>query len=295
MIKKAKKSVLISVLMPIYNAEKYLAGAINSILSQTVGNFELICINDGSTDNSGKILAQYAKKDKRIIILTNKKNLGMTRSLNKAINIAQGQYIARMDADDISLPTRFEKQVELLEKNKNLVAVGGQEEIINGNGQVIAEKNFPTDSNQCYQTLANFMPIQPPLLMARGEAMRKYRYDTKLCPNDDINIYFKLLKEGSFSNVDEVIFKYRQINTSLTHKNSKKVYFMALKNRIDGIINQGYRPSVLRVALALVETGFVFLIPSQIIVKTFEWLRYIQIKPALVLPSFSWLTAKARE
>jgi len=295
MNKKSKKQVLISVLLPVFNGEKYLSEAIGSILSQTTTDFELICINDGSVDGSDKILANFAKRDKRIKVITNKRNLGMTASLNRALRFAKGKYIARMDADDISLPNRFEKQIKLLESNSKLVAVGGQELIIDAHGEVIAEKKFPTNPEQCYQTLANVMPIQPPLLMVRGNAFRKYRYDTKLCPNDDINIYFKLLNEGSFANVDEVIFKYRQINNSLTHKRAKKVYFMALKNRINGVFKFGYRPSFGRITLAFLETALVALLPAQLLVKTFEWIRYIQIRPAFSLSSWSLATSKLRK
>lgn len=275
---KKLPSPLISVLLPVYNGELYLSQAIDSILSQTIKDFELICINDGSTDNTGKILAKYAKKDKRIKIITNNSNIRMAASLNKALDIAKGFYIARMDADDISLPDRFAKQIALLESDKSLVAVGCQEQIIDEYGHIKAEKHFPTDSKLCYQTLANFMPIQPPTLMARGNIFKKYRYDTSICPNDDINIYFKLLQHGNFSSVDEILFQYRQQSSSLTHNNSKSVYFMALKNRLNGFINYNYRPSITRILLAFIETILVTLLTPNQIIKLFEAIRYISQK-----------------
>jgi len=255
-----------------------LSQAIDSILSQTVKDFELICINDGSTDNTAKILAKYAKKDKRIKIITNNPNIRMAASLNKALDIAKGIYIARMDADDISLPQRFAKQIALLESDKSLVAVGCQEQIINQFGQIKAEKYFPIDPKLCYQTLANFMPIQPPTLMTRGNIFRQYRYDTSICPNDDINIYFKLLQHGSFSNVNEILFQYRQLDNSLTHNNSKSVYFMALRNRIDGFLKYGYRPSLSRIFLAFIETLVIAILTPNQIIKLFESFRYISQK-----------------
>ena len=109
------KNPLVSILMPVYNSEKYLREAIKSILNQTFTNFELIIINDGSTDNSLKIIKSF--KDNRIKIIKNKGNLGLIKTLNKGIDLAQGKYIARMDADDIAMPKRLEKQIAFFNEN----------------------------------------------------------------------------------------------------------------------------------------------------------------------------------
>ena len=119
-----KKSPLISVLMPVYNSEKYVAEAIESILCQTYKDFEFIIINDASTDSSLKIIAKYAKQDKRIKLINNKKNVKISASLNKGLSIAKGKYIARMDSDDISLPSRFELQTKFLADNPAVGIVG---------------------------------------------------------------------------------------------------------------------------------------------------------------------------
>ena len=105
----------ISVLMSVYNADKYLTEAMDSILAQTYPDFEMIVVNDKSTDKSGDILKAFAQKDPRIVILENAQNLGLTRSLNRGLAIAKGEYVARMDADDISAPDRFQKQVAFLD------------------------------------------------------------------------------------------------------------------------------------------------------------------------------------
>lgn len=115
---------LIYVVMSCYNREKYVVEAIESILNQTYTNFEFIIIDDCSTDNTFEIVKEYAKKDNRILALKNDKNYCYVHSLNKGIEIAKGKYIARMDDDDISLPERFEKQVEFLEKNEDIIALG---------------------------------------------------------------------------------------------------------------------------------------------------------------------------
>ena len=114
----------VSVLMCVYNGEKYLKNVIESILSQTYTNFEFIIVDDGSLDDSLEIIKSYAKNDNRIKILRNKSNIGLTRSLNKAIKICRGDLIARQDVDDLSVPTRFEKQVIFLERNKDFAFCG---------------------------------------------------------------------------------------------------------------------------------------------------------------------------
>ena len=105
----------VSILMPVYNAEKYLIEAVDSILNQTFRDWELIIINDGSTDRSRELLSQIA--DNRVIIVDNETNLGLINTLNKGINLCKGEYIARMDADDISTPERIEKQVQFMDSH----------------------------------------------------------------------------------------------------------------------------------------------------------------------------------
>lgn len=110
---------LVSVLMPCYNVEKYVVEAVDSILNQTYKNIEIIAINDYSTDRTGLLLEQLAKQDSRIRVINNEENLKLIKTLNKGISLCNGEYIARMDADDISLPTRIEKEVDFLERNKD--------------------------------------------------------------------------------------------------------------------------------------------------------------------------------
>ena len=134
---------LVSVIMSVYNGEKYLVQAIDSILNQTYQNFEFIIIDDCSTDNSSHILQEYAKKDSRIKIIKKEKNIGIKgfiENLNLGISIAEGKYIARMDADDISLPERFQKQVTFLENNPEIFMVGAQIDFINEKNEIIGEK-----------------------------------------------------------------------------------------------------------------------------------------------------------
>src|SRR3989344_2426163 len=119
-----KKEPLLSVVMAVYNSEKYLSTSIKSVLSQTYPHFELIIVNDGSIDGSESIAREYIAKDKRIVYLKNEVNAGQSATRNRAIKCAKGDYIAIVDSDDICIPSRFEKQVNFLNKNKNIDVLG---------------------------------------------------------------------------------------------------------------------------------------------------------------------------
>jgi glycosyltransferase involved in cell wall biosynthesis len=265
---------IVSVIMPVYNAGEFLVRAIESIRKQTVADFEFLIIDDGSTDDSWTIIKRFAKRDARIRKFRNKKNIGIVKSLNALIPKTKGRFVARMDADDISLPNRFDKQIAYLESNPQLVACGGQEHIMNERGRTIAEKYFPTEEKTCYNMIANIMVIQPPVLMARGDIFRKLRYSNHTFKNDDISMHFKLLEQGGFGNVDEVIFKYRKRETSLTHKDPKHVFFLALLVRLNAIKNYGYAPSFWNLLLLAVETMTVFILPNFAIISLFEMIRH---------------------
>ena len=114
----------ISIIMATYNAQDYIRPAIESILNQTLKNFEFFIIDDGSSDSTKEIIADFAAKDSRVIPIYNEDNLGQPRSRNKAIELAKGEFIAIMDADDISLPLRLERQVKYLQAHPNVVLVG---------------------------------------------------------------------------------------------------------------------------------------------------------------------------
>ena len=121
----------LSVILPVYNAQNYIREAIDSILSQTYKDFELIVINDGSTDESVKIIQSYT--DKRIVFVNNTQNVGLIKTLNIGLKLAKGKFIARMDADDIALPERFQLQLNKFESNKNLIVVSSDYYLLTGN------------------------------------------------------------------------------------------------------------------------------------------------------------------
>jgi len=167
-----RKKTLISIIMPIYNAANYLPAAIDSILSQTYRNWELIIINDGSTDTSSNILKKYSTC-KKIKIIKSQTNLGVATSLNKALKLTKGKYVARMDADDISHPARLQKQFDFMQSHPKVVACGVQTEIIDNQNQITGSRSFPQSPQSCHDYLMLTSPILHPTLMAKTNIYKK--------------------------------------------------------------------------------------------------------------------------
>lgn len=216
-----KMNPLISVIMPVYNSEKYLNEAIESILNQTFSNFEFIIINDGSTDQSLEIIYQYKNQDDRIVLI-NRENRGLINSLNEGIEKATGKYIARMDADDISLPLRFEKQIELME-NKKADICGCHYHLINEEGRYIDNHIVPLSQNSFLYYLCLTPPFAHPSVMIRKDFFdqKQLTYgNTSYLAAEDYALWIELWQNNAkFENVDTFLFLYREINNSLSKRN----------------------------------------------------------------------------
>ena len=199
----------ISVIMPAYNAEKYLREAIDSILAQTFADFELIVINDCSRDGTEQIILSY--QDPRIVYLKNEKNLGVAGTLNQGLKVAQGQYIARMDADDRSVPTRFEKQVAYLDANPKTVLCGSKVTVFSDDG---AQRvgHYPTEDAQIRAALLFACPIAHPSVMIRRDALQAWnlRYEEAFEKVEDYRLWSRLAECGQLHNLPEPLLYYRK-------------------------------------------------------------------------------------
>ncbi len=199
----------VTVLMSIYNGEKYLSEAIDSILAQTFSDFEFLIIDDASTDKTSSILVDYQKQDKRIRVVTNSNNIGLTRSLNIGIGLAQGMYIARMDADDISLPPRLEKQVLFLDNNPEYAVVGSWF-IRVAKGQEVVEQR-PSDYRHIASKLFYGNPIAHPTVMfVKAIVISVGGYNEKYRTAQDYGLWWSLVGKHRLTNIPEVLLKYRQ-------------------------------------------------------------------------------------
>ncbi|WP_103567464.1 glycosyltransferase family 2 protein [Campylobacter concisus] len=210
------KNPVVSVVMSVYNAEKYLDDAIQSILKQTYKNFEFVIINDGSNDRSLEIIKKYKNEDDHIILIS-RENRGLISSLNEGIAKARGEYIARMDADDISLPFRIEKQLQVMEHDKNIVVCGSWINIFGENINEKVARYFEHDK----QIKANLLVsccFAHPSVMIRKDALTNNNilYDERFKNAEDYYLWTQLAKVGKFYNIPEILLKYRFLETSIT-------------------------------------------------------------------------------
>jgi len=231
----------ISVIMSAYNSEKYIAEAIKSILNQTFKDFELIIFEDGSTDNTKKIVQKYSKKDKRIIPVYNKKNIGYVgfiKNLNKGLKIAKGKYIARMDADDISLPERFQIQYDFLEKHKEIFLVGSFMIAISEKNDELGIRALPQKMNEIKKQIVHDNCIIHPSIFFRNERDLMYREKILYC--EDYDFYLRLILQGKIlENLPILLVKHRfhegavsvtkQYKQKLFAKKSQEFYHSGLK------------------------------------------------------------------
>ena len=217
--------------MPVFNAEKYLAEAIESILVQNYKNFEFLIFNDGSTDRSSEIISTYSKTDNRIKAYNYHQNTGYVKHLNEGLSVAKGKYIARMDADDISLPFRFEKQVNFLEQNLNVGLVGSSFQKIDSFG---VKKGKPVILNGDiaeieYQMIFGNYFAHPSIMFRRECLSEQNIYKSEYMPAEDYEFIYNISKNASIFNLSEVLLHYRIHNMNISSLKSE-IQKVSVKN-----------------------------------------------------------------
>lgn len=225
----------VSVVMPVYNGERYLREAIGSILNQTFGDFEFIIINDGSTDSTEKIIQSF--KDPRIVYISNGKNLGLSKSFNIGINAAKGAYLARMDADDISTPKRFERQVQFLEKRPQVDIVGSNLRFIDEYGKF--RSNFKRQADHMDIKFSSLFstPMMHPTVMGKTSVFKTHHYNEALSNSEDYELWSRLLFNTNthFANIHEPLLLYRTYPHSFTQTLNLDKRIVSAHNAITNI------------------------------------------------------------
>lgn len=271
------KSPAVSVLLPVYNAEKYVAVAIESILKQSFTNFEVIIIDDASLDKSWEIIKKYAKDDKRMVALRNKHNLGGCMILNKGLSLARGKYIARADHDDWSYPDRLEKQFEFMELHPEVGIVGGVMEIINETGKVIGKRKYNLSDREIRKKIFWYSPFSHPLVMIRKPVLDKVGYyNPAFAPADDYELYFRIGKESKFANLPDVLLKYRVVTNSMTHSLTKKMELATFRVRNIYAKDKYYKMNKIDKLFNVIQYFSIFIIPPGIKIRLFSLLRSMQ-------------------
>lgn len=253
----------ISVIMSVYNnSNKQLCRAIESIRNQTLEDWEFIICDDGTSEQNSLLLQEYNKKDNRIKIIKNKKNLGLSRSLNRCLECAKADYIARMDADDISHEKRLEKQYQFLEKNREYAFVGTKAYIFDDSG-VYQTRNLEEKPDK--KSFLKRSPFMHPTIMVRKEIyneMNGYRFSKETRRAEDYDLFMRIYAKGYKGyNLQEILFFYREDKEAY----SKRKYIYRIDEMIVrykgfkklGLLPKGY--------LYIIKPVLVGLLPQSII------------------------------
>ena len=259
-------NIEISVLMSAYNASKYLKEAIESILNQTYKNFEFIIINDGSADNTEEIIESF--KDERIVYCRNHTNLGLIESLNKGILIAKGNYIVRMDADDLAMPERLQEQIAVFTQNKDAIVVGSDYYLLSDNKlKYVRNQN---DSAFLKTTLLFSTCFAHPTVMIKNVfKAQTIFYDKAYLHAEDYKLWTDLAFLGEFYNINKPLLKYRE------HANQISVQHHQSQLQISEKIRRAY---LNKLGIQFTEEQFQThnIIGNNIIIRSLERLSSIE-------------------
>jgi glycosyltransferase involved in cell wall biosynthesis len=198
----------ISVVMSVFNGERFLCEAIESILSQTVSDFEFVIIDDGSTDTSATILASYQQRDHRVRVYR-QENIGLARSLNRGCGLARGNYIARMDADDVAHRDRLLWQLEFMEAHRTIGLVGGAVEFIDATGKGLSLARQPLKDCEIRRALDDSCVFWHPTTFIRKEVFDSVGGYRKVGDAEDYDLWLRIADKSELANLDAVVLKYR--------------------------------------------------------------------------------------
>ncbi|MDD5349310.1 MAG: glycosyltransferase [Chthoniobacteraceae bacterium] len=209
----------ISVVLPVHNAARYLAQAVESVLAQTFRDFELIAVDDGSTDRSPDLLRRFAQRDPRVRVLS-RPNTGIVGALNDGLAAARGRYIARMDGDDVADPARFERQLAYLEAAPDCVALGTAVRFTDPEGRPLKAYRPPAghDAIRAELSWGNGGALVHPTVIFRREALAACGgYRQPFLFIEDLDLYVRLLRFGRLANLGDILLSYRQHPRSVNH------------------------------------------------------------------------------
>lgn len=276
----------LSVVLPVYNAEKYLEEAITSVLNQSYKDYEFIIINDGSKDCSGKIIEDFSKNDSRIVYVS-RENRGLISTLNEAIALSRGQYLMRMDADDICHPEKFKKQIELIESSQ-ADACGCHWIIISEKGKIIDSYTAPLDEEAVQLCLTHTVPFAHGSVLLRKSFLEKHQLKYGISKHryaEDYELWLNMHEKGAkFVNVNDFLFYYRSFAQSLSKKN--------LLNHVND--SQQLRRIFLQKNLSYFSTHFERILKTDLSVKEEFYCSLLAIRLAVMTKNIGYITQLVR-
>jgi len=225
------RTPVISVVMSVYNGSKYLKEAIESIIKQTYKSWEFIIVNDGSTDGSMKMLLDYLKNERRIIIV-DQKNMGLTRSLNRALMLSRGVYIARQDADDVSFPDRLSSEVDFLKPRPEYALVGSDYQVIGIKGKIENKmsKYFIFNDEEIRENMIRYNPFCHTSVLFKREILDNIGfYNERLKYSQDYEYWFRIMQEYKAANLPKILVYRRYTKEMLSRKHDKAQLYFIIK------------------------------------------------------------------
>lgn len=260
--------------MPAYNAERYIALAIDSILHQTFSEFEFIIVDDASTDATPEIIRRFAAQDERITTFRNETNQNLCVTLNRALDAASGEYVARMDADDWSYPDRLQKQVAFMDVNPDVVISGGSMVVCD---EELEEKNvrrYHLTDSEIRRKLFRYSPFSHPTIIFRTEAARRVNgFDPALFSAEDYDFYFRIGTQGLFANLNDTLVKLRTHSGSISQRLATRQERLTIAIRFKARAEYGYRMSRTDFAYTLLQYASSFVMPANAKFWLFNRLR----------------------
>lgn len=272
-MKKTTNNPLVSVIMPAYNSEKYIADAIESIIAQTYSSFEFIIVEDNSSDRTPEIIRRYKNVDKRIILLKNQENIGVTKSLNKAVSLAKGKYIIRMDADDWSYPERFTLQVGLMEEHPDVVVSGSYIEVCDKYLNTRYIRKYQLDDTSIRKHIFRYSPFAHPATIWKAEVLKKERYNEVIRVCQDYELYFRIGKTGKFMNLGKPLLKLRMHDGSISALQSDYQLKNTVLIRLSAVLLLEYNMTKLDKLYNFIQEIFIQLLPVRLRFYLFNLFR----------------------
>jgi glycosyltransferase involved in cell wall biosynthesis len=238
-----KDKPLVSVVLAVYNRERYVAEAIESILTQTYSNLELLIVNDGSTDKSDLIIKQYMKKDKRIKYISSKTNLGQSGARNVAICQAHGDFIAISDSDDLCMKNRLKTQIDYYKKNFSKTDVLGSYYLLFSDSDTSKTSIVKADKNDI---LDGKPPVHNPTCMIKADVFKKYgTYDSQYDDAEDVELWFRWFHQGvRFFNLEIPLYKKRNHEENVSTVKVRHQVYLMLRINLRAIFFHGIRFSI---------------------------------------------------
>jgi glycosyltransferase involved in cell wall biosynthesis len=269
-----RKIPRVSVLMPVYNSAQYFPAAIESILNQTFHDFEVVVVDDHSQDGSWDLARAYARKDPRVRVWRNPENWKLCKTLNRAIGFSRGEFLARMDSDDISLPERLARQVAFLKAHPEVGICGGTMEVMDAQGRSLGSRHYALTDAEIRKRIFRYSPFSHPTVMFRRRVLEQAGlYNPQFEHAEDYELYFRLGRLAKFGNLPDTVLRYRQAETSVTTAKLRIMESRTLQIRLLAAKEYGYPMSFFDKIYWILQWGTQYLMPAGFRVRLFNRLR----------------------